>query len=139
MLTTAIRAILMIAVAATGMMLIQSDASARTISVKTCTNSQIREHVTDAFVISCTGKGGQVKCGAGGLVVCCKTDSSGKRVCARNPDNLPLTDNQPSRPPHVRTDPGPGRVSPPQNPRPPRASTPPGRIGPPTPTGPRVK
>lgn len=157
--STAIRIALMIVVAVAGTMLIQSGVSARTITVKACTDSQVANHVTDAYVISCTGKGGQVKCGEGGLVVCCKTDSAGKRVCARNPDNLPLTDNPSSRPPHVRTDPGPGRVSPPpmtvrppraepspgrvsppQNPtRPPRADPPPGRVGPPASKGPSIK
>lgn len=109
--------------------------------IHTCTNKEIRTIVTDAFIISCTGVGGTVKCSSSGKQTCCKK-VDGYDICSPNPSDLSsIRPPAPySRPPHVRTDPGPGRVSPPQNPtRPPRADPPPSRIGPPASTGPRVK
>ena len=133
----AIRAVSALALVAAGLTASQTSASAR---IRACTNAEIRTIVTDAFIIACTGVGGTVKCTDSGNQTCCKR-IEGYQICSRNPSTLSgARDPAPySRPPHVRTDPGPGRVSPPQNPRPPRASTPPGRIGPPAPTGPRVK
>ena len=122
-----------------GLMGSQTTASAL---IHACSNNEIRTIVTDAFILSCTGVGGSVTCTGSGQQTCCKK-IDGYQICSPNPSNLSgARDPAPySRPPHVRTDPGPGRVSPPHNPiRPPRADPPPSRVGPPSASGgPRVK
>lgn len=132
------RTVMAVAFVTAGLMASPPSASAL---IHTCSNQEIRTIVTDAFIISCTGVGGTVKCTDSGKQTCCKK-IDGYQICSPNPSNLSgARDPAPySRPPHVRTDPGPGRVSPPQNPiRPPRADPPPSRVGPPASTGPRVK
>jgi len=132
------RTVMAVAFVTAGFMASHTSASAL---IHTCSNQEIRTIVTDAFIISCTGVGGTVKCTDSGKQTCCKK-IDGYQICSPNPSNLSgARDPAPySRPPHVRTDPGPGRVSPPQNPvRPPRADPPPSRVGAPASTGPRVK
>ena len=122
-----------------GLMASQTAASAL---IHACSTNEIRNIVTSEFVIGCTGVGGTIKCTSSGQQTCCKK-IDGYQICSPNPSNLSgARDPAPySRPPHVRADPGPGRVAPPQNPmRPPRADPPPSRVGPPGASGgPRVK
>lgn len=108
--------------------------------IRACTNAEIRTIVTDAFILNCTGVGGTVKCTDSGKQTCCK-QIDGYQICSPNPSTLSgARDPAPySRPPHVRTDPGPDRVGPPSSPRPPRADPPPSRVGPPASSGPRIK
>lgn len=131
------RMLVALALVAVGLMASHTSASAR---IRACTSKEIRTIVTDAFIIACTGVGGTVKCTDSGNQTCCKR-IEGYEICSTNPSRLSgARDPAPySRPPHVRTDPGPGRVNPPQNPRPPRADPPPSRVGPPASSGPSIK
>jgi hypothetical protein len=151
------RTIAAVALVTAGLVASQTPASAR---IRTCTNAQIRTIVTDAFIISCTGVGGTVKCTDSGKQTCCKK-VDGYDICSPNPDNLAGVRDlpPPSRPPSVgpigtppdranppytpippRADPGPGRVGPSPMPQPPRADPPPMRVAPPMrPSGPPIK
>ncbi len=129
MLSTFARGFLALAIVPGALIVAGTSASAR---IRACTNKEIRTIVTSEFVVACTGVGGTVKCTDSGKQTCCK-QIDGYQICSPNPSRLSgARDPAPySRPPHVRTDPGPGRIAPPQNQiRPPRAEPPPGRIGP---------
>lgn len=120
------------AVVVAGSLLVShAPASAR---IHTCTNAEIRTIVTDAFIISCTGVGGTVKCTDSGKQTCCKK-VDGYDICSPNPSNLQGIRDMPppSRPPSVRPDgwPGGDRANPPYTPIPPRGDPSPGRVGPP--------
>jgi hypothetical protein len=107
--------------------------------IHTCSNSEIRTIVTDAFIISCTGVGGTVKCTDSGKQTCCKK-VDGYDICSPNPDNLRgVRDMPPTRPPYVRPQGSPPDRVGPYTPVPPRADPPPGRVGPsPMPQPPRA-
>jgi hypothetical protein len=119
------------ALIAVGLFAAPTPASAR---IHTCSNSEIRTVVTDAFIISCTGVGGTVKCTDSGKQTCCKK-VDGYDICSPNPDNLRGVRDMPSRPPSVRPDGSPpDRANPPYTPIPPRGEPSPGRVAPPPPS-----
>jgi hypothetical protein len=121
------RTIIALTMAAAALATSHTAASAR---IHTCSNAEIRTVVTDAFIISCTGVGGSVKCTDSGKQTCCKK-VDGYDICSPNPDNLRgVRDMPPSRPPYVRPEGSPDRVSPPYTPTPPRGDPSPGRVGP---------
>lgn len=107
-----------------------------TFAARACTDKEVRTNVTDAFIISCTGVGGTVKCTDSGRQTCCKTytrPSGTVTHCSTSVNTLPpsrVSDPPPSRPPRVGGDVPPGRVSPPLVSRPPRADPPPGNVNP---------
>src|SRR5262245_11401299 len=109
------RSIAAAALVVTGLLAAQSPASAR---IHACTNAEIRTIVTDAFIISCTGVGGTVKCTDSGKQTCCKK-VDGYDICSPNPSNLAgVRDPRPlTRPPYVRPDGSPpDRANPPYTP-----------------------
>lgn len=129
MLSTIARGLLALTIVPGALLVAETPASAR---IRTCTSKEIRTIVTSEFIVACTGVGGSVKCTDSGKQTCCK-QIDGYQICSPDPSRLSgARDPAPYvRPPHVRTDPGPGRVAPPPNPiRPPRAEPPPSRIGP---------